>query len=128
MASPGCSRRLCGLTEPPAGRRVPLTHCAMLMDCLAPGIARVGACEEGRVESGAPARLTPGLRHEAELIIRCCDQRSDSNGRARLEALVAAEPDWPYIVATARRHGLLALLYRSLTTMCPARVPTDTLE
>lgn len=51
-----------------------------------------------------------------------------SEHASRLCDLVSEGPDWPYLIPTARHHGVMPLLYQNLTAVCPDLVPPDVLS
>src|SRR2546425_584538 len=57
---------------------------------------------------------TSSLRPEDELIL-CCARMGQE--LARITELLQADLDWPYLLRTARRHGLLPLLYSRLKSL-----------
>jgi hypothetical protein len=72
--------------------------------------------------------MTPALRPEARLLIACARTRLDAERQALIRALVAETGDWDYLVRKAEEHGLVPLLYRSLTTICTEAVPGPVME
>ena len=65
-----------------------------------------------------------GLRPEDELLL-CCAGSSAKVGR--MEALLRRDLDWAYLLQRAFRHGLMPLLYQSLSAACPQAVPDSAL-
>ena len=67
------------------------------------------------------------MRVEHELLL--CIARRDLNEQrsAELERLLETQIDWPYLIATARKHGLIPLLHRHLAT-CVDRIPRGEFE
>jgi len=53
--------------------------------------------------------------------------RLDAQEAIRIKNLVSKNIDWAYLVRTARAHGVMPLLYRTLNSTCSAAVPTQTL-
>jgi len=45
----------------------------------------------------------------------------------RVRALLQQDIDWTYLIQTAFQHGMLPLLYRGLSSVCPEAVPYATL-
>src|SRR5260370_41160016 len=60
---------------------------------------------------------------EDQLIIVVARRSLYTGGRERLRSVVERDLDWQYLLATARRHGVLHLLYYHLTAVCPTLVP-----
>jgi Uncharacterised nucleotidyltransferase len=70
-----------------------------------------------------PAPISAKLSPEIELLL-CCAQTSIASERAqRVQDLLEEDLDWRYLVHTASRHGVMPLLYHSLSTLCPDAVP-----
>ena len=69
-----------------------------------------------------------GIRPEAELLLCCARTRMDPETADRIKALLQQGIDWEYLIQTALPHGMLPLLYWSLNSTCPERVPKDFLE
>ena len=69
-----------------------------------------------------------GLRPEAELLL--CTARTHINAQTalRIRALVSQATDWRYLIAAGNSHGVLPLLYRTLSQVCPDAVPAAKLE
>ncbi|SPP66706.1 nucleotidyltransferase domain-containing protein [Nitrospira lenta] len=64
---------------------------------------------------------------EAELLIWCARTCVTEELRAQICARVQEPLDWGLILDLAAYHGVLPLLYRSLSTSCPALVPAEIL-
>jgi len=69
--------------------------------------------------------LPAANRPENEVILCCARTRIDARGAERLGALLGKELNWVYLVATAIRHGLAALLYWHLNAVCPESIPDE---
>jgi signal peptidase I len=69
----------------------------------------------------APAAFS--TRPEDEMLICCARTRVDSASAERIKILLQKDIDWTYLVRSARRHGVMPLLYQSLRTTCPETVP-----
>ncbi len=67
--------------------------------------------------------MTNRKQRENELLL-CCGTTEVS---PKIKALVAENLDWEYILKTARRHRVMALLYWHLQSICPAAVPQQVL-
>ena len=62
-------------------------------------------------------------RIENDLLL-CCASPFDGLAKAgRIKELIERDIDWPYILRTARRHGLIPLLYQNLKEMHPEDMP-----
>ncbi|MCC6140670.1 MAG: nucleotidyltransferase family protein [Nitrospira sp.] len=64
---------------------------------------------------------------ESELLVWCARTCVTEELRARIGARVGEPLDWGLLLDLAAYHGVLPLLYRNLSTICPALVPGDTL-
>ena len=69
-----------------------------------------------------------GIRPELELLLCCAQASTDSERGGRITALLQEQLDWKYLLATARRHRIMPLLYQSLVSACPQGVPPAVLE
>ena len=67
------------------------------------------------------------FRPEVRLLLDCARMRLDAQEAIRIKNLVSKNMDWAYLVRTARTHGVMPLLYRTLNSTCSAAVPTQTL-
>lgn len=65
---------------------------------------------------------------ELELLLRCARMQIDTDGAARIAEIVSRDMDWEHVVVTARRHGLIPLLHRTLASVRPSGVAPPTLE
>jgi len=65
---------------------------------------------------------------EFELLLCCARTQTDSTTEARIRALPGEKLDWPYLLQTATRHGLVPLLYWQLSNTCPQAVPPSVLS
>ena len=70
----------------------------------------------------------PGARPEHELLLDCATTRLDPSRRERIEMRLAGPLDWPNLVETATRQGVMPLLTVSLREVCPAAVPAAVLD
>jgi len=52
----------------------------------------------------------------------------DAQRAERVRTLLRNEIDWEYLLHTSISHGVLPLVYRSLTTTCPEAVPEGTMR
>lgn len=73
--------------------------------------------------SQAGSKTLAGTRPEAELLLRCARTCLDSKSAGRIRALLQEDIGWAYLIQTARRHGVMPLLYWSLNNTCPEAVP-----
>jgi hypothetical protein len=62
-------------------------------------------------------------RLEEELLLYCARTRRDLEIAARIELLLQSEVDWTYLLETARRHGMMPLLFWHLESASPEAVP-----
>src|ERR1700675_2846580 len=71
--------------------------------------------------------LTPRL--EDELVLLCARTRIDAETSARVKAITSSpdDVDWDYVYQLARRHSVLPLVYRQLSTIAASKVPPDQL-
>ena len=68
------------------------------------------------------------LRVEDELVLLCSRASADAKTSARIGAITSAnEIDWDYFYQLARRHAVLPLVYKQLSSIPAARVPADQL-
>ncbi len=65
---------------------------------------------------------------EAELLLCCAQIGEDSERAVRIRALLHKEIDWPYLLRTARAHGMMPLLYWHLNTNYPDVVPKTAMD
>jgi hypothetical protein len=68
------------------------------------------------------------LRPETELLLCCARTRLGPHVSERLRSLLRRGIDWNALFHSAYCHGLLPLVYRSLTATCPDAVPQAVLE
>jgi hypothetical protein len=66
-------------------------------------------------------------RPEIDLLLCCARTRIDPANAERIRSLLREDVDWTYLLRTARRHGVMPLLWRSLQATCPEAVPQATL-
>jgi hypothetical protein len=65
---------------------------------------------------------------EYRLLIACSRATIDVDQREHIEQLINASPDWNRLILSARRHGLLLLLHRTLCAVGQGFVPTVVME
>src|SRR5688572_24047075 len=70
----------------------------------------------------------PGPPAEIELLLCCARTSIDSNTLDRLKTLLHQDLGWQRLIQTAGIHGVLPLLYRSLSRNAPGLVPKAILE
>lgn len=71
------------------------------------------------LRESSPRRRDAGLSLgdlpvEGRLLLACARARLSAEDAVRIQALVAAPPDWELLLALARRHRVVALLYQAL--------------
>ncbi len=75
-----------------------------------------------------PARITPmNIRTEVDLLLSCARTHIDHEQDKHIGGLLCKDVDWGYLMGTAHRHGVMPLLYRSLSTYMEA-VPKDVFD
>lgn len=68
------------------------------------------------------------LRVEDKLILLCARASADEETRARIEGITSAnEIDWDYFYQLARRHSVVPLIYKQLSSIPAANIPADQL-
>jgi Uncharacterised nucleotidyltransferase len=68
------------------------------------------------------------LRVEDKLILLCARANADAEIRARIESVTSAnEIDWDYFYQLARRHSVVPLIYKQLSSIPAAKIPADQL-
>lgn len=65
------------------------------------------------------------MRPEDELLLCCARARLADEHRARIEALLGRCDDWAYLARSAKRHGLLPLLYTHLKHFGGGKAPLE---
>jgi hypothetical protein len=70
----------------------------------------------------------PRARAENELILCAARVSLDQGARERIKALAKEVTDWRYLIRTANQHGLAPLLCLHLESVCPDRVPEESLK
>lgn len=72
---------------------------------------------------------TKDLRPEIKLLIGCAlTHHVDAATAEQVKSLVMQPIDWEDLTQLATKHGILSLLYRNLSTICPQAVPADILR
>ncbi len=69
--------------------------------------------------------LPEGTPLEFQVLLYACRVFLGTEGPERLEALLGRGPDWGRLLALANRHGVMPLLYRSISHGCPQAVPQE---
>ncbi len=64
---------------------------------------------------------------EVKLLLCCARTNIDPHTSQIIRTLLQKSLDWSYLTHTAVRHGVMPLLYRNLSTICPEAVPKDIL-
>lgn len=64
---------------------------------------------------------------EQELVLLCARTRLSESAIDKIRSRVISPLDWDLVVETARRHGVLPLLYRNLSRCCPDELPAAVL-
>lgn len=70
---------------------------------------------------------TAATRPEIELLLCCTRTQINTATAERIKILIQSKIDWAYLIQTATRHGVMSLLYQSLSTTCPEAVPKTNL-
>ena len=60
---------------------------------------------------------------ELELLLCCAHTSVDSAGAQRIRDLVGTQIDWPYLMRTSFAHGVMPLLHKNLSAICPNAMP-----
>lgn len=68
------------------------------------------------------------LRPEEQLLLCTARTTMDSEGAARIAALLEGGIDWEYLARISFQHRVMPLLYHSLQAVCPDAVPTTIME
>ncbi|WP_414584572.1 nucleotidyltransferase family protein [Scytonema sp. PCC 10023] len=63
------------------------------------------------------------VQAETELLLRCARTHLNNSTTERVKALVQENIDWEYLIQTAHKHGVIPLLYLSLSKICLQSVP-----
>ena len=62
---------------------------------------------------------------EFRVILSACRIFLGTEEPAKLEALLSQGPEWEQLLALSNRHGVMPLLYRSISQNCPQAVPAE---
>lgn len=73
------------------------------------------------LESILPDNIPPEFR----VLLSACRVFLDVEKPSHLEALLQQGPDWNRLLSLANRHGVMPLLYRSVSQGCPQAVPQE---
>src|SRR5437867_2437680 len=66
--------------------------------------------------------------NEVRLLLACSSTRIDEAGADRIKSLLRGKTNWADVIRIAAPHGLLPLLHRNLSMVCPDAIPPRTLE
>ena len=80
-----------------------------------------------RVVSRNSSLTNAPLRPEDELLLCAARARINPEIAARMKSLMQLEMDWKRLLAAARRHGLVPLLYTHLQSACAEEMPESIL-
>lgn len=69
------------------------------------------------------SQLVPNLLPETELLLHCTRGEVPALIADRIQQQLEQEIDWTYLIAMAEKHRVMPLLYHSLKTVCPQRIP-----
>ena len=70
-----------------------------------------------------PGRSDTHFPPENDLLLCCARTHIDPAAKAKIHRLLQRSIDWPVLLQTARRHGVLPLLNHTLEVTCPNAVP-----
>jgi hypothetical protein len=77
----------------------------------------------------APRSILPdNIPREFQVLLSACRVFLGTEEPACLEAKLAQGPDWDKLLRLANRHGVMPLLYRSISKNCPQAVPQEWLR
>ena len=77
----------------------------------------------------APRSILPdNIPLEFQVLLSACRVFLGTEEPSSLEAGLAQGPDWDRLLALANRHGVMPLLYRSISKNCPQAVPQEWLK
>jgi hypothetical protein len=62
---------------------------------------------------------------EFRVLLSACRVFLGTEEPAKLEALLSQGPEWERLLTLSNRHGLMPLLYRSISQNCPPAVPAE---
>jgi hypothetical protein len=79
--------------------------------------------KENRVSSAA--LLPDNTPLEFRVILSTCRVFLGTEEPTKLEALLQRGPEWELLLALSNRHGVMPLLYRSISQNCPQAVPSE---
>jgi Uncharacterised nucleotidyltransferase len=68
------------------------------------------------------------IRPEAQLLLSCARAQMDADTAARVRTLLQGDFDWPYVLRTARLHGMEPLVYWHLQAIDSTAVPQAFLQ
>lgn len=67
------------------------------------------------------------MRREDDLLLRILKHFFSKDDSGQIKDLLHSELDWPYLLESASRHKVIAILYRSLESMSFENLPKDAL-
>lgn len=73
-------------------------------------------------------RADDAERREYEILVACARTQLRPADAERLRGLLGGEPRWGYLIALARYHGVLPLLYYHLKNAFEDRTPSDRMD
>jgi hypothetical protein len=77
----------------------------------------------------APRSILPGhIPLEFQVLLSACRVFLGTEEPSSLVATLAQGPDWDRLLRLANRHGVMPLLYRSISKNCPQAVPQEWLR
>jgi hypothetical protein len=65
--------------------------------------------------------------HEHQLILACSRTIVDAETVERIRDLIGQSLDWPYLIRTASRNGVMPLVCLNLISICPSLLPASVL-
>jgi len=63
------------------------------------------------------------VRPEIELLLSCARTQVKPESANHIRDLASQQIDWEYLLATAFSHGVMPVLYRNLSALCPGAIP-----
>jgi hypothetical protein len=82
----------------------------------------------GHKESEIPVRasiLLEDIPTEFKVLLSSCRVFLGTEAPMKLKTLLQQGPDWDRLLALANKHGVMPLLYRSISQNCPEAVPQE---
>ena len=78
--------------------------------------------------NGGGAGVGAAIRPELELILRCARRHVDAEQGARIRTCLGEVADWPFLLRTARYHGVTPLLYWHVSRLAPEALPPELID